>query len=62
MHSDPKQPSARRSNFALPEEITDMLRDMQDKHQSMHGFRPAMTQIVEGLIRQAHEKDHPHAQ
>lgn len=42
-----------RANFTLDEPETKLLHAMQDAHERAHGFRPAMSQIVAGLIRKA---------
>lgn len=41
----------RRSNFALDGEVVAMLDQIIDRHETIYGFRPAMAQIVSGLIR-----------
>lgn len=48
---------ARRSNFALDAETVGLLQKLIDQHEAQHGFRPAMTQIVVGLIHAAARKE-----
>jgi len=46
---------ARRSNFALDENVVDQLVTLIDRHECKHGFRPSMVQLVSGLIWKAVE-------
>lgn len=42
-----------RASFVLDPDIIAILHQMQDRHEREYGFRPAMAQIVSGLVRKA---------